>query len=744
MKKIISKALALLLIVGLCSGCSGKKTINVTKKFKMPELLNSSVDATIASNDKYTLKWNDEYKRVVLIDNKTGNEWSTTPNDANDNGIDEFGFPIEADPRVNSPINIEYIDPKTNTPQKLIGYTGSIKQGNIDCKTIENGVCVTYYFEDERISIPVEYTLRDSGLLVSVNPNEIEEGNNKLLSIELIPFLCSIKNTADEGYLFVPSGSGSLIYPKVSSQDGTSFSSPVFGRDLTMQQYDKITNTEDIKMPVYGVKNGDTAILAIMESGAETAELVGNIGSQTLNYSNIGAKFVLRGYDQRTTVVYKGKSLQSIYADSLIDTTVSVGVYPLTGEKSDYNGMVKEYQKYLTKTDALQEKKYDTAKLHLKLYGGTYVKKSFLGVPYDSLYCLTSLKDADVISSEIINITGADVSVELKGFGESGLNIGKLAGNYAISSKLGSIKELKGLQGSLEKDGANLYFDFDMIGIGKSGNSWSYFSDVAKGPTGLKSYQYGYDRTIRDQDSDIAKYGLISRSQLLKSAEKLVKKTKKFELSGIGFDSLSYSKYSDYRNIKYYASNNMAADVVEAIKAFDDKKILVNNANVYAACLADEITDAPVTSAEYDVFDVDIPFYQMVFCGYIPITSSPINATTDPADALLTVLEGGSGLSYSIIANYDTSLVSSSYRELHQSLYSDIKDEIAKTYKSVDDFYRAIGNSKIQNYSILNENTRKTVFENGTVIITNHAEQAISTEYGEVPAKGFVVKEAAK
>lgn len=745
MKRIISKVIALLLIVGLCSGCSGNKTVSVTKKFKLPDSLNGSVYEVIASNDKYSLKWNSEYKKVVLVDKTTGNEWSTTPNDANDNGFDDFGFPIEADPQVNSPITIEYIDPKTNTPQKAVGYTGSVKQGNIDCGTTDNGICVTYYFEDESISVPVEYILRESGLQISVDPKKIGEGKKKLLSISLAPFLCSVKNTADESYLFVPSGSGALIYPKISSQSGTAFSSPVYGRDLAMQQYNKTTNTEDIKLPIYGAKNGNVATLVVIESGAESAELVGNIGSETLGYSNIGAKFILRGYDQRTTVVYSTtQSLQSIYADSLIDTAVSIGIYPLTGENADYNGMCRAYQKYLTENCGLRERKYDTAKLHLKFYGGTNVKKSFLGVPYDSLYCLTNLNEVNDISSEIINGTGAKLSVELKGFGTSGLDTEKLAGGYKIASGLGNIRELKKLQNALDDKASDMYFDFDIIGIGKSGNSWSYFSDIAKGPTGLKSYQYGYDRTIRSQDSDIAKYGLISRTELIKSAEKLIEKTKKFELSGIGLDSLSYSKYSDYRDIKYYSSGNMAADVATAAKVLDGKKILVNNANAYAACIANEITDAAVTSAEYDVFDVDIPFYQMVFCGYIPVTSSPINTATDPAETLLTALEGGSGLSYSVIANYDTGLISSAYRELHQSLYTDIKDNITDTYKSVNGFYKAIGNSKIQGYFVLSSNLRKTVFENGTVIITNHGENNENSEYGEIAAKSFIVKEAAK
>lgn len=745
MKKFISKAAALLLIVGLCSGCSGSKTVSVSKKYKEPESLSSSVDEVITSNDNYTLKWNSEYKRIVLLDNKTGNVWSTTPNDANDNGVDDFGFPIEADPQVNSPIMVEYIDPKTKTPQNLIGYTGSVKQGNIDCKSIKNGICITYYFADESIAVPVEYTLRNSGLQISVNPKDIKEGKNELLSVTLAPFLCSVKNTSDDGYLFIPSGSGSLVYPKVSSQNGTSFSSPVYGRDLTMQQYNKITNTEDIKLPVYGAKNGDTATFVIIENGAECAELVGNMGSETLKYSNIGTKFVLRGYDRRIATVYAGvKSIRPVYADSLIDTKVSLGVYPLNAESADYNGMVKTYQKYLTDSGELKESKYSIAKLHLKFYGATNVKKSFLGVPYENLYCLTEVSEAEDISNEIINNTGADVSVELNGFGESGLDIGKLAGNYRIASKLGSIKELKKMQDSLEKNGADLYFDFNMIGIGKSGNSWSYFGDIAKGPTGLKTYQYGYERAIRSQDSNTAKYGLVSRTKLLASAQKLAKKTESFRLSGVGIDALSYTKYSDYRDIKHYAANNMAADVKAAVEALGDKKILANNANAYAACIASEITDAPIGSAEYDVFDLDIPFYQMVFCGYKPVTSAPLNTTTDPKDALLTAVEGGSGISYSLIADYDTSLVSSAYRELHQSLYSDIKEEINETYKSLSDFYKSVGNSKVQSYILLSDNLRKTVFENGTVIVTNHGAETENSEYGEVPAKGFIVKEAAR
>lgn len=745
MKKTLSIFLAVLLFIYMLSGCGSDKAKKTTNKFNLPDSFSTLQDTVIAENENYRMSWDEQYKKVVLTDIKTGANWSTTPDSANDNGVDEFGFPIEAPPRVNSPILIRYINPKTKVTEQSLSYTQSIKMGNIDLTLIENGVRVTYYFEDEEISIPVDYVLRDSGMKMSVNPKLITENKNKLYSVSFAPYLCSVKNNEKDSYLFVPSGSGALIYPKSVSQVGTYYSESVYGRDYTMQLYDDISNSSNIKLPVYGVKNGNIGSAVIIESGAEHAEINGYIGAVDSGYSNIGTEFILRGTDQRKMVVYSiTESMESIYSDSMVDGEVSIGVYPLVGESATYNGIAEIYRNYLKDIGLLPKESESENQLHLKFLGATLVKKSFLGVPYNSLYPLTSLDSAISILSEVREKTDSVISVELKGYGETGLDITKLAGNYKISNKLGNLKQLSDLSQICKNGNNDLYFDFDIASLSKSGNSWSLYNDIAKGPTGLKSYQYYYDLSIRSRDESKGKYAFLSRKLLLSSAEKLIKKIDKWDISGIGLDILSDVVYSDYCDKKYYAKGNIQQDVSEIVKLYKKNgyKVLSNDANLYAACLSDAITDVPLQSSRHDAFDVDIPFYQMVFKGHISMTSAPINTYVNSKEAVLRAIEGGCGLSYSLIANYDTNLVSSTYTQLHRSLYSDIKEEIYDTANNLKSFYDSIKGAEIESFGIISESLHKTVFSNGVVLYTNHSDNQIASDLGTIEAYGFVVKGA--
>ena len=352
----------------------------------------------------YLLNWDADYGSITLVEKNSGNVWSTQPPDANDNGVDEFGFPIEGNPRVNSPIFIQYINSSTRVTEFMAGYPGSVSMDTMDCSVVDNGIKVTYYFADEKIAVPVSYTLRENGMSISLNPKEVREGDNELLSVTLAPYLCATKNTAPkDDFIFVPSGSGALIYPKTVSSTGVTFSEQVYGKDATMQTYNKITNTENLQLPVFGAKNGEKATLVVIESGADSAVIEGIVGSETLGYSNIGATFNLRGYDVREVIAgTSGKRLATLYSDSLIENEVSIGVYPILGEEANISGLANKYKEYLKSQGYLNELSEKQTELHLKFYGGSMVTKSFLGVPYKTMYEMTTLKETkDIIFTPV-------------------------------------------------------------------------------------------------------------------------------------------------------------------------------------------------------------------------------------------------------------------------------------------------------------------------------------------------------
>ena len=63
--------------------------------------------------------------------------------------------------------------------------------------------------------------------------------------------------------------------------------------------------------------------------------------------------------------------------------------------------------------------------------------------------------------------------------------------------------------------------------------------------------------------------------------------------------------------------------------------LLANGANAYALPYVQEITDVPLQSSGFDVFDEDIPFYQMVMHGVKSYGTSAVNASATPEETVL-------------------------------------------------------------------------------------------------------------
>ena len=73
-----------------------------------------------------------------------------------------------------SSITMTYGQPASRTTKNL----RSAKNGKFKYQTIDNGIKVTYSFSKADITVPVEYTLVDDYLKVSVKTSEIEEKND--------------------------------------------------------------------------------------------------------------------------------------------------------------------------------------------------------------------------------------------------------------------------------------------------------------------------------------------------------------------------------------------------------------------------------------------------------------------------------------------------------------------------------------------------------------------------------------
>ena len=153
---------------------------------------------------------------------------------------------------VNSTLNITVMNISSMKLDEVRGYTEAVSKGRISSEKIENGLRITYYFDNYEISIPVEYTLRKNSLETLIKTEEIIEcGEYKLTSISLNPYLTSTANNS-ENYLFVPTGSGALMYADERAEKARSYTGSVYGEDASRIMTEVTTDPEHIYLPVFG------------------------------------------------------------------------------------------------------------------------------------------------------------------------------------------------------------------------------------------------------------------------------------------------------------------------------------------------------------------------------------------------------------------------------------------------------------------------------------------------------------
>lgn len=743
------KTLCVLLIVLMVFGLSACTDAPVTtnKNFDSKALSEKFPDGTvICENKRFSLIWKSSNCGVILKDKESGLTWGSAPDIEGEPLVDALGMPIKKHPQVESTVAIEYLNPDTRLEEQAFSYNSAVKNGRVRAKKIDNGVRVEYYFDDVEIKIPVEFILREDSLSVSVDPKEIEENEQKVVAVSLMPFLCSVPNDAEDSYLFYPSGSGALIYPDTVSQMGTAYTSQVYGTDPTMTKLDMPTTEENVLLPVCGAKYKNTASCAIIESASESALIEAKVGAEAIKYTGVYAKFQVRGYCSNTARFMQGMTKKlNVYSDEMISDVMTVGYYPLANEKANYSGMAEIYKNYL-KREGFLNNKVNQEPLYVTLIGGAMINKSFLGIPYKDLLASTTLNQSKDILSSLKEITDEPINARLIGFGQDGLDNYTYAGGFKIDKNLGDLKDLSNLSDYCDKNNVNLFFDFDLIKLKKSSSGFNKYFDVAHSATNKLTDVYDYNVVTRSRIEE-SKYRLLSRELLPDSAEKMLNKIQKWNLNGISLSSLSSVAYSDYsikQNAKYYSKGNMINDVTAIFNKVSDKyRISSEAANSYAAVLSDAIYNSPTSSSKEIVFGEDVPFYQMVFKGYVSLSSGEINLAATPKNEVLKALESGCALNYVVASEYYNEYIDYNGYEFAMSKFSDVKQQIAKDYSFSSKYLRDIKDAEIISHEILENGLRKTIFSNGTSIYVNYTKNNLTSPLGEVESQGYIWGEEA-
>ena len=763
-KRILSSTLCLLLCLALLllgAGC-GPVERAAESAYSLPEDIEVLDTTCVAENSRYSLIWNAEKSCVILYDKVKDCEWSYIPEESLNSSYDYSeeggGGTKSVHPNVKSPIIVQYYATANYVTFETNSYAMSIDKDACDVRTVENGLEMTCYFPDRELTVPVRFTLNEKGVDVSVDPTKIQENTlYNIYGITVAPFFCSVSNDnadSDDHYLFVPSGSGAIINPSVDDTRDAAIvlKEPVYGQDANITTFEEKTNTETVRIPVYGAVNGDKAMCAIIKDGAESAYVCTTIAQKLTGYSYICSELRIRGYQEVSQSLFTQTTIKTqLYSDAFTPDKVTVGFYPLYDEDASYVGMAETYRDYLNATGALSTEKSNDSLLNLKLVGGIETKEFHFGIPSTAMLTATTLTQAKNIVTDVKTRTGIDnINVNLIGFGDSGNDIGVVAGDYDINSAFGDEDDLKKLITYCNGNGLNLYYNFDMVRFSESGGGVTTSFGKADAANGSYTEQHYFTLNLRTKDTNLRTFYLVSRTQFSEVAANIKEAASDWKLPGISLDTLTSISYSDYSEEQYYARANFDAQSSAIINAFKNSgyKVAGSDANAFAAAHCTHVYDVPTQSSKYRYFTADVPFYQIVFKGSVSMSGSSLNLSADERTNLLKAVETGTGLTYTLIGEYDTNLITSAQNVFYGSVYWDntiergVRTSIENTVAEYKTYFDSVNGAKVADHRIISDNVRMTVFDNGVTVYVNYGDSDYTDSNVTVTAHGYSVKGA--
>ncbi len=687
----------------------------------------------VAENEKMLLGVNMISGEFMVRDKFTGYIWWSNPPERN---MDKRAMGVNK-MELHSQLVLRYYNTQRNNEFKINSHVGSVNRKETHVTKIKDGFRVSYRFPKEGFLVPLEVTLEDAFIKVAIPVSEIEEPDTLFItSLDLIPFF-GAGDQEEEGYLFVPDGSGALISFNNGKQKADPFKGSIYGFDNTFQPTRSPVTREDVFIPVFGIKKQDHALIAIADQGASLGTINASISGQNNSYNNAYFEFKLR-----STATYMNLNhLFLLYEKSKpkVDR-IEVKYYFLSGEKANYVGMAEKYREFLVKEKGMKAKSVDGIPFYLDLYGAVRLRKSICGIPMYVNEELTTFKEIETLVTTMQSIGIDDIVINLRDWTPE-----KLKKRVPISvtplNKLGGRKAFEDLKLTLKEKGVQFYPEFNFIDFNSSGNGFNLMKDSSINLNQLPALQFEYKRSsfLKDLNMGKEKWRLLKPGSTETAVKKYISTYDEKNISGIMLGAIPNKVYSDFSKEPSGRENTLEKwEPLLALLEQTTGGLMANRPNAYAFPYLDHIVALPVGASDFEIVDQTIPFIQVVIHGLIPYSNSPINLASNPEDYFLKAVESGSFLNYSWIYREPSILKETPLNHLYSCGYDVWLDSAAWQYTRIKELYELIKTETITNHSQIAPEVYETEYANGYCVVVNYNKKPVKVDDQMLAAKGFI------
>ncbi|MCS7201713.1 MAG: DUF5696 domain-containing protein [Dictyoglomus sp.] len=678
----------------------------------------------IAENHNFSLLFNEKDGSIAIEDKGSKELFKQFPEDWERDfsfGITKFSIP--------SHLVLEMVDEEGKITTYNT-YALGIMRNNFRVSKIERGVRIDYDFPIQEIKISIEFILNSSGLSVRIPINSIKEPKDlKINRIWLLPYFLS-GTKKDDGYLLVPDGSGAIIRFRESYGTERGFELPLYGYDKGLPLYDMPPKNEGLRLPIFGIKRNDWAVLGVIKSGDYSASIASYIAGNSTGYYRVYPVFTYRSihkfllYEREVATGQAGEVVDVLVnkiSPYHLNKDIVVDYYFLKGKDANYSGMGRIFREYLIKNNILKKKiKDNSLYLNLSFIGGIKIKTTFLGIPMERFSPLTTFENAIRILEEFRKEGIENINLIYRGYQPGGY-LGKITNGIKFEKKLGGERDFKKLLDFCKRNNINLSLSAEIIEIHEEGNGFSPPRDANRYINNGLAFLYKWDPVTKKKNRDYEPWFNVLPEKIPFYFKNFLRDIEKYGIKNVLVENIGDYIYSQNKKPKLLSREEVVSILHEVFGETVNKvNLLFTHGNFYTLLYSSLILDLPLDCSNYAIESEPVPFYQIVIHGYIPYSGRPGNLRENHKKDFLRMVEYGA-LPYYLLIYEDSSLFRKSfYNEMLSSYYKDWFKKAVEEYKKIEDLYKSTVNVPIKIHEKLEEGLYRTVYENGVEVVVNY------------------------
>lgn len=618
----------------------------------------------------------------------------------------------------------------------LLASAGYTKE-DADEDNAANGAAKQEEGDEARFTIPVVYSLEGEHLVVAIPAKEVEfKPSYPLASVQVLKYF-GAPDGSQEGYLFVPDGSGALIRLNNQKLNDEPYRMPVYGEDGTFDVKERIVTSETTRLPVFGLKRGDRAFIGIMEQGEALASVMADIGGRFVSYNSVNGSFQFTAMDFYTLSSGTKTSSVPMFQKEAYRGDIRVRYAFLSGRSANYVGMAGVYRNYLiSKLKLAKLAPKGDSPFILELAGAFRKRQSFLGIPYESTESLTTYAEAIQLLAMLKEQGIESVALRYVGWFNGGIRHSSPE-SISVDRALGGKSGFNKLIEYAARNGIRLYPDAAFLEQYKGSGGSAIFLDRRK--AGI----YEYDPVTYMKDTSRFSHYVLSPVELPGKIDGFLDDYAKFGIGGLSLRDLGSVVNSDFDPSspvdRQKALETIVRETGKLRKAAGS--LMVSGGNAYALPYADIVVHAPTASSSMNITDEDVPFYQIALHGYVEMAGEPFNMDRyeNPRISMLKALETGSNVHYQWFYGPSSAVKDTDFNGLYALHYEDWFDEAAALYKEANPVLAKVRGQIITGHRKLADQVTETTFENGVTVIVNYGKTPVQANGMEIGAESFRV-----